>query len=74
MKAGWHAVAEMNAGDRAVLQIRGVEDQQIAPVLFADVLHGEQKAVAFRRLSRARRKHGFAKRIAIGRSEKGRPA
>ena len=28
MKAGGHAVAEMNAGDRAVLQIRGVEDQQ----------------------------------------------
>ena len=74
MKAGGHAVTEMNAGDRAVPQIRGVEDQEIAPVLVADVLDGEQKAVAFRRLGRARRKHGFAKRVAIGRGEKSGPA
>ena len=74
MKAGGDAMAEMNAGDRAVFQIGGVKDQQVAPVLVADILHREQKAVAFGGLGRARRKHGFAKRIAIRRGEKGRPA
>src|SRR5271165_7367010 len=59
MKAGGDAMAEMNAGDRAVFQIGGVKDQQVAPVLVADILHREQKAVAFGGLGRARRKHGF---------------
>ena len=74
MKAGRHAVAQMNAGDGAVFQIRGVEDQQIAAVLVADVLYRKQKAVAFGRCRRTRGKDGFAERIAIGHSEGGRPA
>ena len=69
MKAGRYAVAQMDAGDGTLLQIRGIKDQQIASVLLADILHREQKAVAFGRLRRARREHGFAERIAIGHGE-----
>jgi len=47
MKAGGHPVTEMNAGDGAFFPIRGVEDQEIASVLVADVLHHKEEAVAF---------------------------
>ena len=71
MKAGGDAMAEMNAGDRAVFQIGGVKDQQVAPVLVADILHREQKAVAFGELGRARRKHGFASESPSGAAKRG---
>ena len=74
MKARRHPVTEMNAGDGASLQIRRVEDQQVAPILIPDVLHREQKAVAFGRCCRARCKDGFAQRIANGHGEGGNSA
>ena len=42
VKAGGHPVAEMNVGDGAFFPMRGVEDQEIASVLVADVLHRKE--------------------------------
>ena len=47
VKAGGHPVAEMNASDGAFFPMRGVEDQEIASVLVADVLHRKEEPVAF---------------------------
>src|SRR5579871_1915399 len=50
VKAVRHAVAEMHQRERACRDISGIEHREVADIVAGAPDHGEDKAVAFRRL------------------------